>query len=68
MKPTAEQIDLAAAAIANARGGRRGLPPISNVLDLLPANLVDEVREDARAALEAVLLDSERSENESDDE
>lgn len=43
----------AAAAIANERGGRHGLPPIANVLDLLPQKLLDEVLEDARAALEA---------------
>lgn len=41
----------AAAAIANARGGRRGMPPIENVLELLPPHLRDEVCEDAREAL-----------------
>lgn len=59
MKPTPEQIEQAAAAIANARGGRRGMPPISNVLEMLPANLVEEVTEDARAALEAVEVESD---------
>jgi hypothetical protein len=54
MKPTQEQIELAAAAIANERGGRRGMPPISNVLDMLPRHLRDELMEDARAALEAI--------------
>ena len=43
----------AAAAIANERGGRRGAPPIVNVLDVLPAKLREEVLEDAHAALEA---------------
>jgi hypothetical protein len=43
----------AAAAIANARGMRRGIPPIVNVLDALPSTLIDEVTEDARAALNA---------------
>jgi hypothetical protein len=51
--PTPDQIRAAAAAIANARGGRRGAPPISNVLDILPAKLREEVMEDAKAALEA---------------
>ncbi|MCF8533865.1 MAG: hypothetical protein K9G48_12735 [Reyranella sp.] len=48
-----DQVRAAAAAIANARGGRRGMPPIANILDVLPRNLVDEVIEDATAALEA---------------
>lgn len=43
----------AAAAIANARGGRRGAPPITNVLEVLPSKLFNEVMDDARAALEA---------------
>ncbi|MDH2313092.1 hypothetical protein [Methylobacterium brachiatum] len=43
----------AAAAIANARAGRRGAPAIVNVLDVLPAELFDNVVEDARAALDA---------------
>lgn len=57
MKPTEEQIEVAAAAIANARAGRRGMPPVSNVLEILemlPGKLLEEVREDARAALDAV--------------
>jgi len=58
-------VEKAAAAIANARGGRRGAPPVSNVLELLQSlkstprvgnALYDEVMEDARAALEAVGL------------
>lgn len=43
-----------AAAIANARGGRRGMPAITNILDVLPQKLRDEVMEDAEAVLEAV--------------
>lgn len=54
---TPEQIDAAAAAIANARGNRRGAPAISNILTILPLELVKEVREDAKAALEAVFPD-----------
>jgi hypothetical protein len=51
------EIEAAAAAIANARGGRRGAPAVSNILELLRriqgGKLFDEVMEDARAALEA---------------
>jgi hypothetical protein len=42
----------AAAGIANERGGRRGMPPIANVLDLLPEKLREEVTDDAKAALD----------------
>ena len=52
---TREMIEAAAAAIANARGGRRGAPPISNILAILPEKLLAEVREDAEAALKAAL-------------
>ena len=48
--------EIAAAAIANERGGRRGMPPITNVLELLPDNLLEEVMGDAKAVLEAVGL------------
>lgn len=55
--PTQSQIEAAAAAIANARAGRRGAPPITNVLDMLKrmsgGRLYDEVIEDAKAALAA---------------
>lgn len=40
-----------AAAIANARGMRRGVPTISNILDILPAKLRDEVIDDAENVL-----------------
>ena len=43
-----------AAAIANARGGRRGMPPIKNILDLLPAKLQDEVLDEALAVIDAL--------------
>lgn len=39
--------DIIAGAIANARGMRRGMPPVSNILDMLPEKLKNEVREDA---------------------
>ncbi|MCJ2051663.1 hypothetical protein [Methylobacterium sp. J-070] len=55
---TREMIEAAAAAIANARAGRKGAPPTRNVLEMLeqvaPEILV-EVVEDAEAALEAAL-------------
>ena len=51
---TREMIE-AAAAIANARGDRRGVPEIVNILDMLPEKLRDEVLEDAEAALTAAL-------------
>ncbi|MGX9980317.1 hypothetical protein [Methylobacterium fujisawaense] len=46
----------AAAAIANARAARRGAPAVANVLDILPQNLLDEVVEDATAALDAAAI------------
>lgn len=52
---TNEQIEAAATAIANARGARRGMPPISNILDALPEKLRQEVFDDALAALTAFL-------------
>lgn len=52
---TPAMIEAAAAAIANARGGRRGVPEIVNILDMLPEKLRDEVLEDAEAALKAAL-------------
>ncbi len=39
--------EIIASAIANARGMRRGMPSVSNVLDILPEKLKNEVREDA---------------------
>jgi hypothetical protein len=56
-----KQIQLAAAAIANARAARHGAPAVSNVLEMLGSvprlqNLLAEVREDAEVALEAVGL------------
>lgn len=56
MNPTETQISQAATAIANARGGRRGVPEISNILEILPPKLRQEVREDASAALQAVSI------------
>ena len=44
----------AAAAIANARAGRRGAPLVTNVLDLLSGDLLAEVVADARAVMTAL--------------
>ncbi|WP_342106349.1 hypothetical protein [Methylobacterium sp. SI9] len=52
---TREMIEAAAAAIANARGGRRGVPEIVNILDMLPDSIRAEIVEDAEAALKAAL-------------
>lgn len=49
--PTREQI---AAALANARGMRRGVPPITNVLDLVPQEIKAELLDDADQVLEAI--------------
>lgn len=53
---TREMIEAAAAALANIRGGRRGMPEVANVLDMLPKHLRDELVEDAKAALHAALI------------
>ncbi len=57
MKITEQKVKLAASAIANARAGRRGAPEIENVLSILPEKLLNEVMEDARAALNAANRD-----------
>jgi hypothetical protein len=45
--------EIIASAIANARAGRRGAPPIVNVLEILPAKLRAEVLDDADAVVAA---------------
>jgi hypothetical protein len=51
-------IKVIAAALANARGARHGMPPVTNVLDALKSvgggKLIAEVTEDADAALSAI--------------
>jgi hypothetical protein len=47
-------IKLIAEAIANARGVRRGVPAITNILDVLPSQLRTEVTLDAKAVLDAL--------------
>lgn len=46
--------EVIAAAIANARGMRRGAPPISNVLEILPPKIKAEVLDDAEAVEKAI--------------
>jgi hypothetical protein len=53
-RPREERKRIIAAAIANARGMRRGVPPIINVLDILPPKLRDEVLDDAENVLLAL--------------
>ena len=48
------EVATAAAAIANARAGRRGAPAVSNILDVLPEMILDDVVADARAVLAAL--------------
>lgn len=60
-----QEIEAAAAAIANARAGRRGAPAVTNVLTILKGinggRLYDEVIEDARAALEAAEVERDKA-------
>lgn len=53
-----DQLKCVAASIANARGGRRGAPAVSNILDVLKTissgKLYDEVMDDASAVLTAL--------------
>ena len=51
---TEKEIELAAAAIANARAARCGVPPINNVLSVLTTEDRRKILEDAKAALQAV--------------
>jgi hypothetical protein len=51
---TTDDIRTMVAAIANARGNRRGVPAITNILDVLPPKLRDEVIDDAMAVMRAV--------------
>ncbi|MCC6172026.1 MAG: hypothetical protein IT481_08350 [Gammaproteobacteria bacterium] len=65
MTVSREEVEAAAAAIANARGGRRGISAITNVLDLLKllgdGKLYRDVIEDARVALEAAERERSRA-------
>ena len=53
-----EALESAAGAIANECGGRRGMPAIKNIIDVLPQKLRTEVMEDAEAAIQAYLLNA----------
>jgi|GEM_PF-1881386 len=46
--------EVGVAAIANARGGRRGVPPIANIVEVLPARILAEVSEDMDAVMTAL--------------
>jgi hypothetical protein len=52
--------ELIASEIANARGMRRGAPSISNVLDILPEKLKNEVLDDADNIIVALKKDKEQ--------
>lgn len=53
--------EIIASAIANARAGRRGVPPVKNVLEMIKpiadGKLYNEVMDDARAVLSALAED-----------
>ena len=49
-----DRVRIAAAAIANARGARHGAPAITNVLRILPHDILAEVMDDARAVIAAL--------------
>jgi hypothetical protein len=52
--PPLSAVRVAAAAIANARGARNGVPRIKNVLDALPPYMREPLLDDAAEALRAV--------------
>jgi hypothetical protein len=54
MKRDVLQVSIAAA-IANARGGRRGVPQIRNIMEMLPPNLREDVMADADAVIDELL-------------
>ena len=47
-------VKVIAEAIANARASRKGVPAISNVLDILPESLKSEVFDDADSVVQAL--------------
>jgi hypothetical protein len=53
--------DVIAAAIANARGMRRGMPAIKNILEILPTKLREEVLDDADNVIRELAAQLERS-------
>jgi hypothetical protein len=55
IKITAEMVDRGAAALANARGARRGQPPLKNARDVVGAKRWGELLSDSEACLEAAL-------------
>ena len=45
---------IVAEAIVNAKGARRGVPPINNIMQILPQPLLNEVTEEADAVIAAL--------------
>jgi len=58
---TQEKIDLVAEVLANRRGLRNGMPPITNILDLLPGDIKQQVVDDATAVLEVLENEQDKS-------
>ncbi|MEP6963341.1 MAG: hypothetical protein ABI995_14765 [Acidobacteriota bacterium] len=52
-------IDAIASAMLNARGNRRGVPQIVNVLEMVPAHIRADAVDDADAILTAILKEAE---------
>ena len=52
---TAEMVDRGAAALANARGARRGQPALRNIRDVVGAKRWSELLSDSDACLRAAL-------------
>ena len=55
--PKQEILEKIAAAIATRRGMRRGVPMISNVLDILPSAIKKDILDDAEGVYEALFND-----------
>jgi len=56
MSTKEEIIESIAATLANQRVMRNGSPPISNVLDMMPEKLREQVMEDAEAVYDLIKL------------
>lgn len=51
---TGEMVDKVAEALANQIAMRKGAPPIRNCLALMPPDMADDFRDNARAAIAAI--------------
>ena len=47
--------EIAVSALANSMGGRKGAPPIDNVIALLPDDIKSDLTDDVRAIFKALL-------------